>query len=58
MSEWSGSEVEPLVYAFEDGNSDSSWISSGQLSHLKEFGYNGMQFFDYTKNSDWAAPSK
>ena len=58
MSEWSGSEVEPLVYAFEDGNSDASWISSGQLSHLKEFGYNGMQFFDYTKNSDWSAASK
>jgi hypothetical protein len=58
MSEWSGSEVESLVYAFQDGNSDSSWVSSGQLSHLKEFGYNGMQFFDYTSGGDWQWPSK
>jgi hypothetical protein len=58
MAEWSGSEVEPLIYAFQDGNSDSSWISSGQLTHLKVDGYNGMQFFDFTGSGDWSWPSK
>jgi hypothetical protein len=54
MAEWAGTYEEYLTWSFQDANTDSGWISPGQLSsNLVIDGYGEMEYFDYNYGGDW-----
>jgi hypothetical protein len=56
MSEWAGGIYKPesLSESLTDGNTDSGWVSSGQLTaHIIEYGYTDMGFLDYDSAGQW-----
>jgi hypothetical protein len=54
MENWAGIFQEPLDQSLSDANFiDSNWVDAGHFSHLKEYGYKTMGFFDYNYGGDW-----
>lgn len=54
MAEWAGNSNESLYQALYNANFiDSNWVDGGHFSHLKEYGFNTMTFFQYNHAGDW-----